>query len=390
MLNSEGSSSRNFLPDQYKRDAALPINHNYLTQQFADFQNIFEKLKNVVLNNDFTLGSSVDDLEERFATLHNAKFGIGVGSGTDAIFLTLKAMGIGPGDEVITAPFTFFATVGAIATTGAKPVFVDVEIDGFNIDVNKIESAVTSRTKAIVPIHWAGRICEVEKLYEIAKKHNLSIVEDACHAVAATRNGSFAGQFADAACFSLHPLKNLNVWGDGGIVITNSETLNRKLRLMRNHGLVSRDECEEFAFNSRLDTIQAVIADHLFDKLETITDTRIRNANFLDKRFSKISEIKLHTRHGYLKEVFHLYSFLCEDRDNLLDFLKGNGIDAKIHYPIPLHLQKAAAFLNHKPGDFPNAEMISRKVLSLPVHEFIDEEHVEFMARKVEEFYVGR
>lgn len=388
MSRSDGTSSRNFLPDQYRRDAALPINHNYLTQQFADFQDVFEKLRNVVLHNDFTLGSAVDDLEERFATFHHTKFGIGVGSGTDAIFLTLKAMGIGPGDEVITAPFTFFATVGAIATTGAKPVFVDVEIDGFNIDVNKIEGAITPRTKAIVPIHWAGRICEVEKLFEIAKKHNLFVVEDACHAVAATRNGSFAGQFADAACFSFHPLKNLNVWGDGGIVITNSEVLDRKLRLMRNHGLVSRDECEEFAFNSRLDTIQAVIANHLFDKLEIITDTRIRNSKFLDKRLCKIPQIKLHTRHEYLKEVFHLYSFLCEDRDNLLKFLNNNGIDAKIHYPIPLHLQRAAAFLNHQPGDFPNAELISRRVVSLPVHEFIDDNHLEFMANKIEEFYV--
>ena len=378
---------KNFLPSQYKRDSALPINHNYLTQQFADFRNIFEKLQDVVLNNDFTLGSAVDDFENRFANYHKSRFGIGVGSGTDALFLTLKALGIGPGDEVITAPFTFFATVGAIATTGATPVFVDVKLDGFNIDVNQIERVITSRTKAIVPIHWAGRICEVEDLKVIAKKHNLFVVEDACHAVAATRNGNFAGHFADAACFSFHPLKNLNVWGDGGIVITNSESLAQRIRLIRNHGLISRDECEEFAYNSRLDTIQAVIADHLFDKLEEITDARISNAKFLDKRLSKIAEINLHTRPRNLKEVFHLYSFICEDRDNLLKFLRSNGIDAKIHYPIPLHLQRAAAFLNHKYGDFPNAELITEKVLSLPVHEFIDEGHLDYMACKIEEYY---
>lgn len=380
-------NSDNFLPVQYELDSQLEINHNYLTEQFKDSDIILKLIEKVVRNNDFTLGRAVDEFESRFANAHNAKYAIGVGSGTDAIFLSLKALGIKPGDEVITTPFTFFATVGAIATTGAKPVFVDVELDGFNLNLDKVKSAITPRTRAIVPVHWAGRICNMKNLRESVKNLELSIVEDACHAVQATRDGEYSGKYGDTACFSLHPLKNLNVWGDGGIVLTNSETIAKKLKLLRNHGLVNRNECAEFAFNSRLDTIQAVIANYLFDKLPYITKSRQENAKYLDAGLSRVGEITLPSRHDSINEVFHLYSFLCEKRDELQKFLLTNGIDAKIHYPIPMHLQPAARFLNHKLGDFPNAERISSQVLSLPVHEFITEKQLDFMIHKIEDFY---
>ena len=387
MRNDVNQELRNFLPDQYTRDAQLQINHNYLSEQFADYKEILKRIERVVLDNDFTLGKAVDDFENRFAELHEAKYAIGVGSGTDAIFLSLKALGVGVGDEVITPPFTFFATVGAIVTTGATPVFVDVETDGFNLDIDRIEAAITPRTRAIVPVHWAGRICDMQKLREIADRYQLKIVEDACHAVMATRDGRFAGSLSETACFSFHPLKNLNVWGDGGIIITNSLELTKKLRLMRNHGLVSRNECQEFAYNSRLDTIQAVIADYLFDKLPQITNSRISNAEYLDSYLKDIGQIQLHSRNDNLKEVYHLYSFLCENRDALCEFLKSRGIDAKIHYPTPLHLQPAAKQFGYKQGDFPIAERISNNVLSLPVHEFITKPQLDFMIQCIKEFY---
>ena len=250
-----------------------------------------------------------------------------------------------------------------------------------------IEGAITPRTRAIVPVHWAGRICDMRKLRQIADKYQLKIVEDACHAVSATRDGEFAGALSDTACFSFHPLKNLNVWGDGGIILTNSLELSKRLKLLRNHGLVSRNECHEFAYNSRLDTVQAVIADYLCDKLSGITNARINNSKYLDSHLKDVPQIQLHTRMENLKEVYHLYSFLCEKRDDLSIFLRSKGIDAKIHYPTPLHLQPAASHLGYKRGDFPISERVSNQVLSLPVHEFISIEQLDFMVQSIKEFY---
>jgi len=387
-MSSNGSNlSENFLPSQYKSDSEMEIQHNYLSSQFSEYKEIMKLIEIVVLKNDFTLGEAVDEFEKRFAFLHQSQYGVGVGSGTDAIFLSLKALGIGPGDEVITPPFTFFATVGAIATTGATPVFVDVDVDGFNISMDLLEAAITSNTRAIVPVHWAGRLCDMRILGEIATRYGLKVVEDACHAVNATRDGVYAGSYSDAACFSFHPLKNLNVWGDGGIILTDSKELSNRLKLLRNHGLVNRNECHEFAYNSRLDTIQAVIANYMLDKIHFITDARVKNSKYFDSFLRNIPQIQIHTRRKSIKEVYHLYSILCEERDELYNFLRSKGIDAKIHYPVPLHLQPAAKHLGYKPGDFPNTERISKKVLSLPVHEFVSTPQLDFMIEKIREFY---
>ena len=233
---------KNFLPDQYKMDSKLSIKHNYLEQQFSDSDVILEKISKVVNRGDFTLGEEVDLLEQDFAEIVGSKYAIGVGSGTDALFLSLKALGIGPGDEVITTTFTFYATVGAIVTAGATPIFCDIGTD-FNIDVTQIRDKITPRTKAIVPVHWSGRPCEMSEIMNISKEFGIPVVEDACHAILAKYDGTSAGNFGILGCFSFHPLKNLNVWGDGGIIVTNSEALNDKLRLLRNHGLVNRDTC---------------------------------------------------------------------------------------------------------------------------------------------------
>lgn len=378
---------RNFLPEQYTQTAALPINHNYLGDQFSDLDEIWNKIREVVLRGDFTLGSDVDKLEEEFSRISGTKHAIGVGSGTDALFLSLKALGVDKGDEVITTPFTFYATIGAIVTTGAKPVFVDVSKD-FNIDPSQIEKHITDKTKAILPVHWSGKPCDMDAIEAIARKHNIPVVCDACHAIKAVYKNRNSGELGTISCFSFHPLKNLNVWGDGGIIATNSDELSDKLRLLRNHGLAGRDECRIFAYNSRLDTIQAVVARHLLAKrIDNITEYRISNAAYYDSHLKSVPQITISYREPDIKAVYHLYQFLCEERNELQKYLISEGIDAKIHYPIPMHLQPAAEFLGHKKGDFPITEHIADNILSLPVHEFITREQQDKVITLIKKFY---
>jgi dTDP-4-amino-4,6-dideoxygalactose transaminase len=381
-------AERNFLPQQYESTGVLEINHNYLSSQFADRDEILAKIKEVVIRGDFTLGKDVDRLEDEFAAIAGAKHAIGVGSGTDALFLSLKALGVDKGDEVITTPYTFFATIGAIVTAGAKPVFVDIR-DDYNLDPTMIDAAVTSRTRAILPVHWSGKPCDMDPILAIASKWNLAVVEDACHAVKATYKGRPSGTLGTLGCFSFHPLKNLNVWGDGGIATTNSDELAGKLRLLRNHGLINRDECAVFAYNSRLDTIQAVVARHLLAKLDHITESRIEHAEYFDERLRGIRQIRIPERDSDVRQVYHLYIVRCERRDALQRHLVANGVDAKVHYPIPMHLQPAAAFLGHTPGDFPNCERIVGEVLSLPVHEFITRDQQDRVVDLIKSFYRG-
>jgi len=386
MKNIMDSFKGNFYPDQYNKDSKLEINHNYLQEQFADHDEILKKIKEVVIKGDFTLGSSVDEVESEYASLCGTKHAIGVGSGTDALFLSLKVLGVDNGDEVITTPFTFFATVGSIATTGAKPVFVDCG-DDLNINPDLIEAAITPKTKAIMPVHWSGRPCDMDKINAIADKYGISVVEDACHAIKATYKNRPTGGLGNFGCFSFHPLKNLNVWGDGGIITTNSDEHAKRLKLMRNHGLVGRNECVEFAYNSRLDTIQAVVVKHMLGKINHITDSRISNANYLDKNLKGIKGINLPIRDQQLKEVFHLYMFHADDRDELQEYLISKDIDAKVHYPIPMHLQVASQKYGYKLGDFPMCEKAGKSVISLPVHEFVTKENLDKVIHHVKCFY---
>lgn len=377
---------RNFLPDQYRQTNQISINHNYLAQQFADHELILSKIREVVIRGDFTLGEDVDLLEREYAALNGVKHAIGVGSGTDALFLSLKSLGIDKGDEVITTPFTFYATIGAIVTAGARPVFVDAG-DDYNIDATQIEAKITSKTKAIMPVHWSGKPCDMNAIEAIAARHNLPVVSDACHAIKASYKGRASGSLGTIACFSFHPLKNLNVWGDGGIITTDSDELADKLRLLRNHGLVGRDECRVFAYNSRLDTVQAVVARHLLGKIDHITKSRVKNAAYFDGALKSIPQITVPKREDDIYQVFHLYQVLCKDRDALQAHLISHGVDAKAHYPVPMHLQPAAAFLGHKAGDFPVTERISATTLSLPVHEFITHEQQDFVIQLIRDFY---
>jgi len=378
----------NFLPEQYARDNSLAINHNYLRSQFDDYEEIFAKLKTLVVEGDFTLGKHVDEFERRICAMIGSKYCVGVGSGTDALFLSLKAAGIREGDEVITTPYSFFATTGAIVTAGARPVFVDIG-DDFNIDAGRIEAAITPRTKGILPVHWSGLPCMMDRISDIGQRHNLFVVEDACHAIQATYHGKYAGTFGLTGCFSLHPLKNLNVWGDGGYLVTDSDEMHEKLVLLRNHGLVNRNDCAVFAYNSRLDSLQAVVANHLLEKLDHITASRIRNALHFDRLLAGLPQVKTPPRDPSIKQVHHLYCLRVERRDELLEHLLSMNIDAKVHYPVPLHLQPAAKDYGYQRGDFPKAEAACDTELSLPVHEFITGEHVEFVGAAIRKFYAA-
>jgi dTDP-4-amino-4,6-dideoxygalactose transaminase len=227
----------------------------------------------------------------------------------------------------------------------------------------------------------------MQKIKQIADKHNLLIIEDACHAINAERDNFKAGFYGDTACFSMHPLKNLNVWGDGGIVVTNSKKMFSKISLLRNHGLRNRDVCEIFAYNSRLDTLQAIVGLHLFKKIDAITEKRIENAKYFDDKLSSIPQVNIPIRLKSAKQVYHIYVIKVKDRDKLQSFLIDKNIDAKVHYPIPMHLQPASKFLNYKEGDFPKAEDTCKNVLSLPVHEFISKSECDYVINSIKEFY---
>jgi len=367
----------------------MKVPYSYLEQQFADVEPFLDDIRALVKTGDFTLGRALTEFEKRFANLIGLPYAISVGTGTDALMLSLKVFGIGHGDEVITTPNTFVATVGAIAMTGARPVFVDNN-EEYTIDVTKIEDAITQRTRAIMPVHLTGCPADMPAIMRIADRHHLIVVEDAAQAILASIDGKAVGSWGATACFSLHPLKNLNIWGDGGVITTCSAEIRDKLRLIRNHGMITRDEIAFWGHNSRLDTLQAVVANRLIDQVYSITERRIANARRFDEAFADLSEyIYIPPRRTNVKQVFHTYVIRVHDRDALLAYLLKNGISAKVHYPIPLHLQKAADYLGYKAGEFPVCEKHCKTIITLPVHQHLTPVQIDYVIMHVRRFYRG-
>jgi dTDP-4-amino-4,6-dideoxygalactose transaminase len=365
----------------------MKVRYSYLEQQFADVEPYLDDIRALVKSGDFTLGRALAEFEDRFAGLLGLPFAIGVGTGTDALMLSLEILGVGPGDEVITSPNTFVATVGAIAMSGARPVFVDNN-EEYTIDVTKIEAAITPRTKAIMPVHLTGCPADMPAIMKIAERHHLIVVEDAAQAILATIDGQSVGSWGVTAAFSLHPLKNLNIWGDGGLIVTRSEELRDRLRLFRNHGMATRDEIAFWSHNCRLDTLQAVVANRLMDQVHSITERRIANAKRYDEAFADLSDfVRIPRRRPNVKQVYHTYVIRVKDRDKLYKYLNEQGVEAKIHYPIPLHLQKAAAGLGYKEGDFPVCEEDCRTILTLPVHQHLTDAQISYVADRIRKFY---
>lgn len=367
----------------------LKVPFSYLDRQFADLDGYFDDLRAFVKTGDFTLGKPLAEFESRFAALMGHPHAVGVGSGTDALALPLKLLGVGPGDEVITTPMTFIATVGAIVQAGAKPVFVD-STDGFVIDPAKIEAAVTPRTKAVLPVHYGGNVADMPAVMKIAQMRGLKVVEDACQAIMGAIDGKTVGSWGEAAGFSLHPLKNLNVWADGGVVLTRSLELAERLRLYRNHGLVGRDTVASWGVNSRLDTLQAVIGNRLVGTTAWITERRIANAKLYDEAFQALEGLEVPRRRPGVRHVFHLYMLKSERRDELLAFLNARGVEAKVHYPVPVHLQPAAKDLGYGPGAFPVCEADCSKLITLPAHQHLSDDELGWTIESVRAFYRGK
>ena len=365
----------------------MRVAFSYLDRQFAEVDAIIADIRGLVASGDYTLGAALTQFEERFAKLVGVRHAIGVNSGTDALMLSLQAAGVRPGDEVITAPNTFIATLGAIVATGARPVFVDVDAQ-HNLDPGRIAAAITPRTRAIVPVHLWGNPANMHAIGEIAERRRLAVVEDACQSLTAAIDGRAVGSFGDAGAFSLHPLKPLNVWGDGGVVVTDSDALAANIRLRRNHGLRDRDTVEVFGINSRLDTLQAVVGNHLIERVIAMTDKRIENARRLDAGLAALGDaVRFAPRRPGVRHVYQVYVVRATRRDELKRFLIEQGIEAKIHYPVPLHLQPASVALGYKQGDFPACEAEADEILTLPAHQDLTTAELDHVVEQVRRFY---
>jgi len=346
-------------------------------------------LKGVLEAQSFILGKEVEALEREMAAYCGTKFAVGVASGTDAIQLALRAAGVSALDEVITVPFTFIATAEAISNLGAKPVFVDIDIKTYNMDPALIEKAVTPKTKAIVPVHLYGQAADMDAIMEIAKRRDLKVIEDCAQAIGATYKGKKAGAFGDAGCISFFPSKNLGGFGDGGMVVTDNEELYKQVKLLRVHGSTSKYSHSILGYNSRLDNLQAAVLRVKLKSLDKWAEGRRENAAYYNKQLSKIRGITTPFVRQDCEHVYHQYVILAEDakRDNLVEFLNSGGIESRVYYPIPLHLQECYRGLGYKKGDFPNSEKASIGTMALPVYPELKRSDKKMIVNKIKEFY---
>ena len=336
---------------------------------------ILAAVDRVLRSGQFILGEEVPAFERAFAALCGSRFAVGVNSGLDALVIALRAAKIGPEDEVIMPPNSFVATAAAAGLLGAKPVFVDVA-DDFNIDPDRIEAAVTPKSKAILPVHLTGRPANMNPINAIAERHGLAVIEDAAQAVAARYHGRATGALGTIGCFSLHPLKTLNACGDGGVVTTDDEDIFRRIGALRNHGLESRDRCLEWGYNSRLDTLQAAILLAKLPHLTAWTERRCEIARRYCAAFADLDVLEVPRDSASVDAVYHTFILQTENRDGLRQHLADNRIGSAIHYPIPIHLQPAAAYLGYRAGDFPATERQARRQLSIPVHHGLSDAQV--------------
>ncbi len=355
-----------------------------LKSQLKDIRNEVEEVLSDILNStQFILGPKLKELEERIAEYYNVRHAIGVASGTDALHLALLSAGIKEGDEVITTPFTFFATVEAIIYCGAKPVFVDIEPDTFNIDPEKIEPAITPATKAILPVHLYGHPADMRRIMEIAGKYNLIVIEDCAQAFGASINGRKVGTFGVAGCFSFYPSKNLGAFGDGGMVITDDDTLAEKIRSLRNHGSEGTYIHGMIGYNSRLDEIQAGILLVKLKRIDLYNSLRRKKASLYNDLLKDVDGIKIPVEKDGFYHVYHQYTIRSVKRDELRTRLMDGGISSVVYYPRPLHLQRATGYLGYKEGDMPEAERASREVLSLPIYPELGEDTIRRIAEVI-------
>lgn len=355
-----------------------------LSQQYKEIKKDLDiALRKVMLRGDFILGKEVVLFEQEFAKYCNRKFAVGVNSGTDALFLGLLSLGIGPDDEVIVPTFTFIATATAVSYTGAKPVFVDIDKDTYCLDPEKVENAITKRTKAIIVVHLYGHPADMEPILYIARKYHLVIIEDAAQAHGALYNykGQIkkVGALGDIGCFSFYPTKNLGACGDAGAIVTNNKKIYKKLLMLRDCGRISKYKHKIIGYNSRLDTLQAAILRAKLKKLEKWNRMRRQKAQLYNKLLSKVNGIILPREKKNAKHVYHLYVIRVKNRKELCWVLNKYKIPFLLYYKIPLHLQEAYRSLGYKKGDFPVAEKVAQQIISLPMHPHLKNSQIKFI-----------
>lgn len=373
--------------------ASLPFTD--LRAQFITIKDeIARAVSRVMENGQFILGQEVVSFENAMAVFVGTQFAVGCASGSDALLLALLALGIGPGDEVITTPFTFVATVGAVARVGARPVFVDIQPETFNLDPGLLERAINERTRAIIPVHLFGLAADLDRISATAEEHRLAVIEDAAQAIGGCYRGAGVGSIGTFGCFSFFPSKNLGGMGDGGLVTTDDPSLAKRLRLLRVHGSSRRYHYEELGINSRLDALQAAILMVKLAHLKEWTEARQQKAEQYRKLFEEYGlhrQIKLPSVPHDRSHVYNQFVVRCKERDSVREFLLKRGIPSEIYYPLPLHLQPAFAYLQYKQGQLPEAEGASREVLALPMYPELSGEHQAMVVRTIAEFYaVGR
>jgi len=363
-----------------------------LKRQYASIkQEIGESIDRVLESSNFILGAEVDKFEKEFAAFCRAKYAVGVSSGTNALSLALSALDIKQGDEVITTPNTFIATAAAISHVGARPVFVDVSPDTYNMDSTQLEKTITGRTRAIIPVHLYGHPAEMDAVRQVAQKHNLKVIEDACQAHGAEYRGQRVGTTGDMSAFSFYPGKNLGAYGDGGAAVTNNRELAERVRLLRNHGSPKKYYHEIIGYNARFDEIQAAILSVKLKRLDGWNAKRRANADIYQRYLQEMADkglVVTPKEMNWAKHVYHLFVIQVDERsrDKLIAHLNARGIGAQIHYPIPIHLQKAYKHLGYKEGDFPVAEHAAKRIVSLPMFPELEQQEIEYIAQEIKSF----
>ena len=357
-----------------------------LKAQYADIkQEVDQAVQGVFETQRFIGGPEVKALEEEVARYSQCAHGIGCASGTDALLLALRAVGAGPGDEVVTTAYSFFATAGAVVNVGATPVFVDIDPRTYNIDVHRLEAAITSRTKAVIAVDLYGQCCDLTAIRAVCEKFNIYLIEDAAQAIGSELDGKRAGALADLGCFSFFPSKNLGAAGDGGMVVAQDDALADRVRLLREHGSRPKYYHEIVGTNSRLDALQAAILRVKLRYLDRWSEGRSRNAALYNQLLEG-AKVGRPYHDPRTRHIYNQYVIRVEKRDELREYLKERGIGTEIYYPVPLHLQKCFATLGHKTGDMPNSEAAANETLALPIYSELTEEQIRYVAASIREF----
>lgn len=358
-----------------------------LTREFKTHEEkLVEIFRQIGRSGAYVMGPELAEFEAQAAKACGVKYALGVADGTDALILGLKAFGVGVGDEVITTPNSFIASVGAIVATGATPKFVDVKED-LNMDPDLLQDVLTEKTKAIMPVHLTGRPSAMDGINKFARANDLFVIEDAAQAIGAQYRGRPVGGLGDIGAFSLHPLKNLHIYGDGGLITTDREDFYQRMKELRNHGLKDRDTCGEWGINSRLDTLQAAIATYKLGLLDEWTERFREIAAIYRQELSDFVTVPVDLDEEFA--VYHNFVVHSDRREELMAFLAGRGIDTKIHYPILLHMQPAAKSLGYKEGDFPMAEKLSNTMMSLPIFPSLTQTEIESVVSGIRDFYTA-